>query len=142
MAIFGTLTSISLAADGPVSQKGKTSATVAAIVYSIDTIQAVTEQWPQRDGAIGFEISDFFCDALLNNPDAFFFVMRGNQAVFSEWLESMADLSFVDFGACTNRECVRKSMISVLKHVDFEGPGSLRKRLLAKLEATKVRKVD
>jgi len=112
------------------------------VVYSRETIQTLVDLWPKRDGAMGGEISDVFCDSVIANPNEFFGVMARNKAVFAEWVESLADLSFVDYGSCRNPNCLRKAMISVLEKTDVEAPETLKSGLLKKLKAIKVRTIN
>ncbi len=113
------------------------------VVFRRADLEDYLKRWAQRDGLAGLEISDYFCRFSLSNPRVFLHSMAGNRAVFDDWLSQVQDLSFVDWGDCLDRDCLRLRMIAELEHVEGAGEGrQIRDLLLGRLREIKVRKID
>jgi hypothetical protein len=103
------------------------------------------EEWKQRDGAIGFMISDTFLAMLEENPKVFFDVMANNESIFSEWTNKLGSLSFTWHKEPPSPlEAKRQKFITFLSKL---GPLAhrediLRQKLLTTLRNIKVRQVE
>lgn len=109
------------------------------ILYSQANLELAIKEWGKKDGVGGAEISDYFCDFVIERPCAFFEAMSKNETVITEWTEQLEANSFFDYGGCQNRvflECQRRLMIDSLSLMRTDSPyEKLRKRLADKLSA-------
>lgn len=113
------------------------------VVYTRGDLVLYIEKWGRRDGSAGVVISDYFCDFVSADPKLFFAVMEENRSTFDEWLDKLADLSFVDRGGCVDLECERQSMLKDLGMAGIRPEDEdLRKRLVNRLKSIAVRKLD
>jgi len=116
-----------------------------SIVYGKADLINYIGKWKAKDGLAGVVISDYFCDFISYNPVLFLKTMKKNPQIYNEWINEMGNLSFVDWGGCLNRECLRTMVISSLETcclVNNPDLKPLKKRLLDKLRKTKVQKID
>ncbi|NOY24091.1 MAG: hypothetical protein GXO70_11365 [Acidobacteria bacterium] len=116
-----------------------------SVVYGKQDLINYIEKWKIKDGLAGTFISDYFCDFLNYNPVLFFQTMKNNPPIYDEWVDRIGELSFVDWGGCIDRECLRNMVISSLEQcclINNPDLKPLRKKLLDKLRKTKVRKID
>ncbi|HEU4402215.1 MAG TPA: hypothetical protein VFT43_08930, partial [Candidatus Polarisedimenticolia bacterium] len=114
-----------------------------SIVWTRVDLERYLAKWKIRDGGASVEISDYFCEFAAANPTVFLEVMGENRGQFDGWLHDLGDLSFVDFGGCMNRECLKEVMLKSLGAAHSKGEGErIRLLLLGKLRHIVVRKVD
>jgi hypothetical protein len=113
------------------------------LLYSRADLERNLELWPQRDGLGGQLLSDYFVDFAIINPGTFLETMADNPAIFGEWLDSLANLSFVDRGGCLDLECRRHQLITTLRRFPAAAQRkAISSRLLAVAEKIQVRTVD
>jgi hypothetical protein len=101
------------------------------------------EKWKARDGAASTVISDHFCMFTAAEPRLFLETMAEHQSQFDEWVTELPNLSFVDYGGCIDRDCLRVMMLRSLDRVPA-GPttDALRTRLVEALRQARVRVVE
>lgn len=136
----GFLTGVFLVATGasPLLQAAEDS-----VVYTRSDLLSYLEKWKSRDGAAGTVISDYFCMFAAAEPQPFLGLMAEHQHVFREWIQELPNLSFVDFGGCIDRECLRTMMLRSLERVPAQAAtDTLQTRLLEVLRRSSVRKVE
>lgn len=83
-------------------------------------------------------ISDYFLEFAEYQPRTFFATMREHRAVFEKWLVDLPRASFTDYGGCTEKECLRQSILNRLGFIDLQDevdPGEDRE-LLQQLRST------
>ena len=108
-------------------------------------IRCVVGEWKRKDGAIGHELSDAFLASMEANPQAFFSVMKENEAVFSEWISELQTLSFTWYkDPPSPLEDKRRSLIGFLSEVRSleREQDVLRKKLLSTISNIKPRQVE
>lgn len=111
-------------------------------IYSPKLLEQTIQQWAHRDGDLGRELSDYWCDFAVQDPGAFLTVFSHHEAVFDQWLEELPDLSFTQIGGCVDRECLRTMLIKSIDFADFSKRQSvLGSRLSARLKKIHVEKV-
>ena len=113
------------------------------IVYTESDLELYIQKWRIRDGLAGIVISDYFCEFLLAHTDLFFEIMEKHPDVFNQWLYDIENLSFVDFGGCLDRECLRINMIDAIELMQYDRlKETLGRKLLEKLQSINVRKIE
>ena len=111
-------------------------------IYSAKLLEQTIQQWPQRDGDLGRELSDYWCDFAVQYPGTFLTVFSHLETVFSQWLEELPDLSFTQIGGCLDRECLRTMLIKSIDLADLgKRENALGSRLSALLKKVRVEKV-
>lgn len=112
------------------------------ILYSKDDLLRMIPKWERRDGAAVGEISDYFCQFVVHNPQGFLNGMVGRKA-FDEWFGGLPDTSFATANSEDYLECLRNVMIASLRRADVNSSTRpLRDRLVARLESIRVRVID
>jgi hypothetical protein len=112
-------------------------------IYSVALLEQTIQQWEHRDGGLGRELSDYWCDFAIRHPEEFMTTFGGHEAVFDQWLAELSNLSFTEIGGCVDRECLRAMLKNSVELAELGMPhAALAKRLSARLEQIHVRKVD
>jgi len=112
-------------------------------IYSAQLLEETIAQWWYRDGDLSRELSDYWCEFAIRNPERFLTAFSHHEAVFNQWLAELPNLSFTDIGGCLDRECLRTMLI---KRLDLAEPAkrqqALGSRLANRLREIHVSKVE
>jgi len=99
--------------------------------------------WKNSDGAIRWEISDFYLETLLSYPEAFMAFMNAHNEVFREWLRDINQLSFTWYKETPSPlEAKRKEIIVFLERLDEQQYASIKTHILKKLKNLQIRQID
>ncbi len=99
----------------------------------------------EKGGSTKFAVSNAFLTIMEQNPRTFFSIMANEPMVFSEWLNTLADLTFTwPFDPPCQLETSRLHLISVLQNstVDSGKSSSLKDMVIAKLSALRCRQLN
>ena len=114
-----------------------------SVVYTAADLTSYLEKWERRDGEAGTVISDYFCAFATANPRLFLSTMAEHPQLFSEWVESLPSLSFVNFGGCMDRECMRLTVLGSVERAEPEpGTSTLQSRLVQVLRTATVKEIE
>jgi hypothetical protein len=98
-----------------------------------------------KGGSTKFTVSNAFLAVMEQNPRTFFSVMANEPAVFSEWLNGIADLTFTwPFDPPCQLEVSRAHLISILQNarVDAGRAENLKATVTAKLSSIRCRQIN
>lgn len=111
-------------------------------------ISLLLKAWVQRDGAISVEISDFFSQLLLNNPDYIMKMFSQHSVEFEAWLGSLEHSMFTEFATGSAEKLIslkEKISVSLRRYLDTEPPiqyQMMAKRILERIGSISIRVID
>ena len=111
-------------------------------------LQHLWEAWVTRDGAVSGEISIFFEEALINNPEVIITLFKYNDEQLESWLKQLDTQMFTDYigGNKENLDALKSSIISSLKNYIASSTDEKNKKTANKIKEiisnTKIREID
>jgi len=112
-------------------------------------IPFLLKAWIQRDGAVSVEISEFFSQLLLYNPDYIMSVFSKYSVEFGAWLDSLEHSMFTNFGNETPEHLTllkEKISASLRAYIDTDQPSlenkTIAERTLKGLEGISIGVID
>lgn len=112
-------------------------------------IPFLLKAWIQRDGAVSVEISEFFSQLLLYNPDYIMRMFSKRSVEFDSWLDSLEHSMFTNFGNETPEQLTllkEKISASLRAYINIDRPSlhnkMMAERILGILEGISIRVIE